>query len=128
MSFNDFVQLFEREREASSKKQKLYLADQGTTTFKDHCTSSSNGAVKKYVESSPNSDDAMDTGGVVLRRNSRRMTLPARLQKRGRELPFLSPIHSQTSPVAKRPPSNDLTGILHVSKYYTHAMDFTTQI
>lgn len=92
--------LFEHEREASSKKQKL-----------DHSVAST---PKQHTEPAPDSDDSfhgMDTGDVVLRRNSRRMTLPARLQKHSRELPFLSPIQSQPSPVSLRPPSNDLTGI-----------------
>ncbi len=131
MSFNDFIRLFELEREASSKKKELNLPDrvaQGEPVHHDDklLTSEDQGTAtssRKYIASSPNSGDpfhAMETGGVVLRRNPRRMTLPARLQRRGRELPFLSPIQSEMSPVAVRPPSNDLTGIFLKEHEVTH--------
>lgn len=106
MSFDDFVRLFELERETSSKKQKLNVPDHDT---------SRTGAYN--LESSPNPDNSFrtpETGNVVLRRNPRRMTLPARLQHRSKDLPFLSPIPSQ-SPVPMRPPSNDLTGNIYPS-------------
>lgn len=84
VSFDDFEWLFEMEGDTASKKQKLSLP--AATDHQEHYT-----------------------GEVVLRRNTRRMTMPARLQ-RHRDLPLLSPIQVEGSPAAKRPPSSDLTG------------------
>ena len=110
VSFNDFVRLFEMEREGVSKKQNSSLVDQGG--YHNETPNPYEGN-RPANTSSPNNDssfNALDTGGVVLRQNPRRMTLPARLQRYGRDLPFLSPIQSEMSPLAMRPPSNDLTG------------------
>lgn len=111
MCFDDFVWLFELESDATSKKQKLSVpGHQGMG--ESHYTIPT-GSTPNYVESSPaKANDSLheaNTGEVVLRRNPRRMTMPARLQ-RHRDLPLLSPIQAERSPATKRPPSNDLTG------------------
>lgn len=100
MSFDDFVWLFELERESTSKKQKLTgQTEEVQPPF--------------YDESPPTSPTRVSYGGVdvILRKNQRRMTMPARLQRHGnRELSILSPITSHNSSAGKRPPSNDVTG------------------
>lgn len=119
MSFGDFVWLFELERETTSKRQKPNLPDvkahsrtKPISPSEKHYTISTN-STSRYTESSPtspgNSFHEIDTGGVVLRRNQRRMTMPARLQ-RHKDLALLSPIQPEGSLATKRPPSNDLTG------------------
>lgn len=94
VSFHDFVWLYELEQESTSKKQKLTSTNQTEAV------------------QSPTSPAGISygSGDVVLRRNPRRMTMPARLH-RNRELSLLSPILSDNSPAEKRPPSNDVTGI-----------------
>lgn len=109
MSFDDFVWLFELEQESTSKKQKLNpldLNDQSEASVSPSASPSEN----LHIESSPTSPNEMSYGeGVVLRRNPRRMTMPARLNRHGRDLSLLSPISAYSS-AGKRPPSNDLTG------------------
>lgn len=106
------------EREAASKKQKL---DSGRTLTskgegnkkpsptKSHHTVDSDNTASPTSPSDTSYGD--NTGGVVLRKNPRRMTLPSKLHRHGRDLSFLSPIKPEKSPAARRPPSSDVTGI-----------------
>ena len=103
MSFDDFMWLFELERESTSKKPKFSPQD-----LMDGSETTPHG---RYTESSPISPQKLPYGGgeVVLRKNARRMTMPARLQRHAKDFSMLSPIQ-QDSPTRRRPPSNDVTG------------------
>ena len=134
VSFDDFVHLFEIEREATSKKPKLTTTsleeqnrssgDCETSILMSPSDSHYKSAVETFsrnMELSPNSpmgyqlEDSI--GGVVLRHNRRRMTMPSKIRP-SNDISFLSPIQSGKSSAVKRPPSSDLTGNLTIGSKY----------
>ena len=109
MSFDDFMWLFELERETNSKKQKLIPRDQKAIDISNKAYSSDkHSSLINDSSASESLQFGSNFEGVVLRSNARRMTMPAKLQHRGQKMAFLSPISARTP---KQPPANDLTGL-----------------
>lgn len=105
MSFDDFKWLFELE-DSASKKPKLTSEGQ-VRTQGNAAPSPGNRGIIASPATFNESFYSSNGGEVVLRQNPRRMTMPARLNRHGRDLSTISPITFQSG---KRPPSNDLTG------------------
>ena len=94
-----------------SKKQKLSQPELVFQQVPEASVTVQSPTNQKDINTSPTSPsdykfgDSM--GGVVLRHNRRRMTLPSTLRRYHTDISLLSPIQSH---VTKRPPSNDITG------------------
>ena len=107
MSFDDFKWLFELEDSASKDSKLTSGGQEQVNTHSNAAPSSGNREIVASAATSNESYYSSNGGEVILRHNARRMTMPARLNRHGRDLSTISPITFQSG---KHPPSNDLTG------------------
>ena len=108
VSFDDFVWLFELERDSTENKGRPEMVavesiPAETTNTVTSCSTPISKAGDSFQE--------VYAGEVILRRKPRRMTMPARIQN-SRGLPPLSPILAEQIPTGRHPLTSDPAGIV----------------